>query len=423
MSAGVDATHPATDDLIRLASQLLRGPPAFFGRYFKGPHNSSPVQYQAGTENPILSAHNIPVLCIARQTNRVGGSNADGVADAVNNMSAVVTSFGADYLAGLQFEPLIFLDTELGDNQPSLSADYFHGWADALRNQGPIGGGVQLKFTPAIYINRSDAKAWRALATAISNGAMCRGAWVANYGRRTGVEGPPAWDPAQAGPKPPVNAPCPILAWQYAGDFEDVLDFTVRERGSIEQAHAGILARPRLARRRKISLERRNLANDRLGQRLLIDHAVLRERLHDLLARKGDRLNADATDELGNRVIEMPYPAGPPRPLWGGILQDRDPRRVALKQGPHRRQTPIILAGTSNPVVECFRAGRGGSSQPNGDDRNCHPQAAQGNFARVVDWQLFVGQSVPPFSHLGRNSCRRAVLNLTNRHRLTLRRI
>jgi hypothetical protein len=227
MSAGVDATHPATDDLIRLATQLLRGPPAFFGRYFKGPHNPNPIQYQAGVENQVLSAHNIPVLCIARQTNRVGGSNADGVADAVNNMSAVITSFGADYLAGLGFEPLIFLDTELGDNQPSLSADYFHGWADALRNQGPIGGGVQLKFTPAIYINRSDAKAWRALATAISNGAMCRGAWVANYGRRTGVEGPPAWDPAQAGPKPPVSAPCPILAWQYAGDFEDVLDFTV----------------------------------------------------------------------------------------------------------------------------------------------------------------------------------------------------
>jgi hypothetical protein len=86
---------------------------------------------------------------------------------------------------------------------------------------------VKLKFTPAVYINKSDAKAWRALATAMGKGALCRGAWVANYGKRTGAEGPPAWDPAQPAPKSPITAPCPILAWQYAGDYEDVLDFSI----------------------------------------------------------------------------------------------------------------------------------------------------------------------------------------------------
>src|SRR5258705_8507085 len=111
MVVGVDATHPATDGLIDLATRVLAEPPAFFGRYFKGPHNPSPVQYQAAQENPILSARHLRVLCIARQTNRVGGSTADGVADAVNNMSAIASSFGAVYLAGLGFHPLIFLDT------------------------------------------------------------------------------------------------------------------------------------------------------------------------------------------------------------------------------------------------------------------------------------------------------------------------
>lgn len=227
MAVGTDASHPATDQLIGLAATLLGSKPLFFGRYFKGPHNPSPIQYQPAQENTVLSASNIRVLCIARQTNRVGGSAADGVADAVNNMAAVVDAFGAAYLIGLQLEPLIFLDTELSSSQPTLSTDYYSGWAGALREQGPIAPGVRLQFTPGIYINRADDGAWRALGAAVNKGTPCYGAWVANYGRRTGAEPPPAWDPAQVAPTPPLNAPVPILAWQYAGDYEDVLDFSI----------------------------------------------------------------------------------------------------------------------------------------------------------------------------------------------------
>jgi hypothetical protein len=221
---GADATHPATPALINLAAKLLGNPPAYFGRYFKGPQNPSPVQYQPNAENAVLHTAGIRVLCIARQTNRVVGTDKDGVADAVNNMAAVVAAFGPEYLATLGFEPLLFLDTE---PQTPMSAAYFSGWADALQTQGPIAPGARLRFKPAIYLNQGDTRTWRALGTAMRQGAICAGAWVANYGKRTGAEGPPKWDNAQVAPKPPVEPPCPILAWQYAGDYEDVLDFSV----------------------------------------------------------------------------------------------------------------------------------------------------------------------------------------------------
>jgi hypothetical protein len=244
MAVGTDATHPATNQLIGLAAALLGSRPLFFGRYFKGPHNPSPIQYQGNQENPVLSANNIRVLCIARQTTRVGGSAADGVADAVNNMAAVVDAFGAAYLAGLNFEPLIFLDTELSSSQPTLSADYYSGWAGALREQGPIAPGVRLQFTPGVYINRSDNASWRALGTAMGKGAPCYGAWVANYGKRTGAEPPPAWDPAEVIPKPPLKPPASILAWQYAGDYEDVLDFSITPATADADAMIALMIAP-----------------------------------------------------------------------------------------------------------------------------------------------------------------------------------
>jgi hypothetical protein len=230
-SCGIDATHTATTNLINLAARLLGAPPLFFGRYFKGPHNPSPIQYQPAEENSVLHAQHIPVLCIARQTNRVGGTQTDGVTDAVNNMTAVASAFGIDYLMGLGFNPLIFLDTE---PDVSLSVDYYLGWSEALLTQGPGPSGAQLCFSPAIYINQNAPQSWNALADAINRGGQCSGAWVANYGNRTGVEGPPAWDDGQVSPVGLGKAPCPILGWQYAGDYEDVLDFSILNEQSAQ---------------------------------------------------------------------------------------------------------------------------------------------------------------------------------------------
>jgi hypothetical protein len=244
MQFGVDATHPATESLFDLSRSLLGEAPTFFGRYFKGPYNPSPIQYQPNQENPFLNAQHLRVLCIARQTNRVGGSRDDGVADAINNMSAIVDAFGPNYLRSLNYHPIVFLDTELSDTQPTLSADYFLGWAGALREQGPIAPGARLRFTPAIYINRSDDKAWKSLGKAIASGAVCHGAWVANYGRRTGAEPPPPWQAEEVSPKPPTVSPTPLLAWQYAGDYEDVLDFSVMPSDAVTEQTLSMMILP-----------------------------------------------------------------------------------------------------------------------------------------------------------------------------------
>ncbi|MDN7569963.1 hypothetical protein [Burkholderia contaminans] len=220
---GVDTNHPATASLIDLATNLLGNRPAFWGRYFKGPHNPSPIQYQAGQESSLLFNSGIRVLCIARQTLRVGGSASDGTSDAIKNMAAIVDSFGLSYLKGLGIAPLIFLDVE---PDTPLSAEYFTGWSAALLQQGPGPLGQTQRFTPAIYINHGDSSSWTNLSTAIGGGATCFGAWVARYGSRTGAEGPPPWVDSQVQPDAPVAAPCPIVGWQYAGDYEDVLDFS-----------------------------------------------------------------------------------------------------------------------------------------------------------------------------------------------------
>ena len=220
---GADATHPATESLIKTAAAALHvEKPAFFGRYFKGPHNQNPIQYQPAIENPVLHKLDIRVLCIARQTNRVGGSMSDGVADATKNASAIATAFGPDHLGSLGFAPIVFLDTE---PQQPLSADYFVGWSHGMIDQGPQLGATHLRFTPAVYLNKGDVPTWNALRAAMGRDAKCAAAWVANYGHRTGAEGPPAWSDGEVSPKPP--APCPISAWQYAGDYDEVLDFSI----------------------------------------------------------------------------------------------------------------------------------------------------------------------------------------------------
>jgi hypothetical protein len=219
---GADASDVVSTGLLKTATVALRSKPAFFGRYFKAPNNTNSIQYQPARENRIFHDQGLALLCIGRQTNRVSGSHADGIADGVHNLSAVIAALGAEYIASLAFDPVIFLDVE---PNPTLSDDYYQGWAEALQNQGPIVDGKRLKFSPGIYINRADTEGWSALGAAIANGAACVGAWVANYGKRTGAEGPPDWDPASVTPN--IRPPCRIIGWQYAGDFEDVLDFSV----------------------------------------------------------------------------------------------------------------------------------------------------------------------------------------------------
>jgi hypothetical protein len=225
--AGADISEPATNALIQQATRVLGNKPAFLGRYFKNPQNPESVQYQFGTENAVLRAAGIPILCLARQTARVGGTLQDGIEDAVWNMAAIIEAFGLTYLHGLGCNPIVFLDTE---PRTTLNADYYYGWASALGDGEYIpdpAPAFTVRFTPAIYITKNDDNAWKALIAAIQKGAKCFGAWVAHY---LSSPAPPAWDPAMVQPNPPLQAPCPIIAWQYVGDYQGGnLDFSILE--------------------------------------------------------------------------------------------------------------------------------------------------------------------------------------------------
>jgi hypothetical protein len=108
--AGADSTRLVTQELIASAVDVLASLPRFWGRYFKGPGNTNPVQYQARRENSVLSRAKVRVLPIARQTSNVGGSRSDGDRDGRQNAQAIVESFGSQYLGSLNNNPLIFLD-------------------------------------------------------------------------------------------------------------------------------------------------------------------------------------------------------------------------------------------------------------------------------------------------------------------------
>jgi hypothetical protein len=230
-TVGADASSTATTPLITTAGQVLRRHPQFLGRYFKNPQNPDPTQYSGKAENHLLQG--LPVLCFARQTARVNGTRIDGTSDAVWNMAAVIEAFGLNYLHGLGYDPLILLDTEPPPANPTLTAEYYTGWSAALRagEYVPRPHQFTLRFTPGIYLNQGDAGTWTALGAAIAQGATCAGVWVARYDHRTGDEGPPAWDTAHLKPDAPTAMPpCPIIGWQYAGDYQGgPLDFNILE--------------------------------------------------------------------------------------------------------------------------------------------------------------------------------------------------
>lgn len=220
---GFDITTPATKKIVADAKIALGSVPQFVGRYFKGPGNTDPIQYQPASENAILHQVGLRVLCVARQTNKVGGSQASGATYGNQHASAVVAAFGHAYLAGLGYDPIIFLDVEPA---PPLSVEYWTGWSSACR-AGITVGGKTVRFTPAIYINRFDDTSWNNLASAMAGGAGCACAWVARYISWKAGDPPPVWDEEFVSPEPPAQAPCPILLWQFIGDYKDIYDFSV----------------------------------------------------------------------------------------------------------------------------------------------------------------------------------------------------
>lgn len=216
-SAGADSSVLVTTQLsgkglIALAAKQFGQMPVFWGRYFTSTSTGGLVEYRGLKENQALRDSNICVLPIARQTSRVGGTQADGAADAQANADDILSTFGAAYLATLSGQFYVFLDVE---NLPALSVAYYTGWAQTLsaHSQSVTGGTVTL--TPCVYGMRSDTTTWTAVATAVAAGVPCAGVWIARY-PLPGCQPLPDWDVAKVSPA--VALPCPILIWQYAAN-------------------------------------------------------------------------------------------------------------------------------------------------------------------------------------------------------------
>src|SRR5262245_34681607 len=198
--------------LIQLATELFEEQPIFWGRYFTSVSTTGTVEYRHLKENQILRDHNIRVLPIARQTKRVGGSQALGSVDAEQNVEDLILTFGQDYLASQGGEFLMVLDVE---GAPSLSVAYYTGWAQTVLAHSRDFTHGAVTISPCVYAPRGDDATWQAVADAADRGVACDGAWIARW-RARGCSKLLEFDNAIVLPR--VELPCDVLLWQYADE-------------------------------------------------------------------------------------------------------------------------------------------------------------------------------------------------------------
>ncbi len=211
---GADSSRPVTASMIQAATDLLGATPVFWGRYFTSVATTGNVEYRHAIENPVLNGAGIQLLPVARQTARVNGTAEHGLADGVANAKDFITTFGLDLLVAQGGQFYIFLDVE---GTPTLSQDYYTGWVQGLAQESAASGEGQVEILPCVYALQSDSTTWSAVSAAADSGVSCNGAWIARY--FTGKCEVGDWNDAVVTPKVPI--PCPILAWQYAGNCLD----------------------------------------------------------------------------------------------------------------------------------------------------------------------------------------------------------
>jgi hypothetical protein len=210
---GADSLPPAThkiDDktLVDHSISHFGETPVFWGRYFKTSTTTSTDEYQAA-ENHILGSNDIRLLPIGRQTTHVDGGKKTGTQDGRDNAEAILSVFGVDYLAAKAAKFLVFLDVEGGNH--SLSADYWSGWAAAVKDRSLELSNGRVEILPAIYATQGDTSTWKALNT---SGTPCAGAWIARW-LKSGCVDVPDWSKFKL---PTVPLPCDALIWQYSND-------------------------------------------------------------------------------------------------------------------------------------------------------------------------------------------------------------
>jgi hypothetical protein len=208
-----DSSTPVSAEMIESAASLLGATPVFWGRYFTSVSTPGTVEYRHALENAPLSQAGVRLLPIARQTPNVNGSLDRGIVDGVANARDFIATFTSGVLASQGGQFLMFLDVE---GSPSLSQDYFTGWAQGLAQEAQAASGGSVRIMPCVYGPQSDVETWSALAGAMSAGVECHGAWIARF--RTGKCTMGEWDANIVTPVAPTPFPCPILAWQYAAN-------------------------------------------------------------------------------------------------------------------------------------------------------------------------------------------------------------
>ena len=215
--AGADSSSLVTTQiggksLADLAAETLGETPVLWGRYFTSAATTGDVEYRHLEEGQLLRENNIRVLPIARQTNRVSGTAADGAADAKLNAEDVIVTFGADYLKSLGGKVLMFLDVE---STPPLSLSYYQGWAQTLMEHSQSYSNGAVTILPCVYGVQSDDTTWQAIASASNQGIDCYGVWIARWNWR-GCQAVPDWSDETVSPT--VALPCKILLWQYSDE-------------------------------------------------------------------------------------------------------------------------------------------------------------------------------------------------------------
>jgi hypothetical protein len=201
---GGDLAGPLTDQLVASGTTVFGAPPAFWGRYFTSAQASGNVEYRHASENRVFRNNDIRVLPIARQTNHVLGTGAQGESDGKANAADIVGTFGEDYLLGQGGKFFLFLDVE---GPPfSLSLEYYKGWVSGLEE-----GSGQVSILPCVYGIPADSRTWHVVSTAVAQGSDCHGLWLS---RPIILHEPVAWDPSKVTLDIP-GLTVPVLFWQY----------------------------------------------------------------------------------------------------------------------------------------------------------------------------------------------------------------
>jgi len=209
-SPAADSSTPVTAKMISDATTLFGTKPVFWGRYFTSVATKGTIEYNHAAENAVLHAEGIPVLPVCRQSENVGGTTAQGLADGQANAQDFITTFGLSVLLAQGNVFYMFLDVEAN---PSLSLDYYTGWVQGLAQMADTLSNGTLKILPCVYGGVSDTKTWGVVHHALSAGIPCQGAWVARYHTNVPALGP--WDVNVLTPAAPSPFRCPILMWQY----------------------------------------------------------------------------------------------------------------------------------------------------------------------------------------------------------------